>query len=71
MIEVKFLGHVVYQEGISVDPANIDVILLWERPKNVSKICSFLGLVGYYGCFGENFSNSYTIDEVDQRKCQV
>ena len=35
MIEVKFLGHVVSHEGISVDLAKIDAILQWERPKNM------------------------------------
>ena len=30
MTEVKFLGHVVSQEGISIDAAKIDAILKWE-----------------------------------------
>ena len=47
MTEAKFLGHVVSQEGISVDLAKIDAILQWERPKNVIEIRSFLGLAGY------------------------
>ena len=38
MTEVKFLGHVVSQEGVLVDPAKIDAILQWERPKNVTEI---------------------------------
>ena len=53
---MKFLGHVVSQEGISVDPAKIDAILQWERPKNMREIHSFLGLAGYYRCFIEGFS---------------
>ena len=31
--EVQFLGHVVNNEGIKVDPANIEVVMNWERPK--------------------------------------
>ncbi|XP_062075853.1 uncharacterized protein LOC133779979 [Humulus lupulus] len=42
MTEVKFLGHVISQEGITVDLAKIDSILQWERPKNVTEIQSFL-----------------------------
>ena len=56
MTEVKFLGHVVSQEGIFVNPAKIDAILQWERPKNVMEIRSFLELAGYYHCFIKNFS---------------
>ena len=56
MSEVKFLGHVVSKEGISVDPAKIKVVLNWERPKNVCEIQSFLGLAGYYRQFVEGFS---------------
>ena len=38
MTDVKFLGHVVSQRGISVDSSKVDAIINWERPKNVSEI---------------------------------
>ena len=43
-----------------MDPAKIDVILQWERPKNVTEIRSFLGLDGYYRSFIEGFSRIAT-----------
>lgn len=46
--EVKFLGHVVTKEGITVDPHKIEAILNWLMPTNVSEVHSFLGLAGYY-----------------------
>ena len=54
--EVKFLGHVVSKDGISVDPAKVEAIHNWERPKNVCKIHIFLGLAGYYRRFVESFA---------------
>src|SRR3954462_9485542 len=46
--EVKFLGHVVPREGISVDPSKVEAILEWSRPTIVPEIRCFLGLAGYY-----------------------
>ena len=54
--KVIFLGHVVSDEGISVDPSKIEAIISWKQPKSVTEIRSFLGLVGYYRRFVEGFS---------------
>lgn len=54
--EVTFLGHVISKDGVAVDPANIEAVVNWERPKTVSEIRSFLGLAGYYRRFVEGFS---------------
>ena len=54
--EVQFLEHMVSKEGVSVDPAKVEVVMRWEQPKSVFEIRSFLGLAGYYRWFIENFS---------------
>ncbi|KAL8131237.1 hypothetical protein AgCh_007237 [Apium graveolens] len=54
--KVQFLGHIVSNEGIKVDPAKIEAITNWERPRTPTEVRSFLGLAGYYGRFVQNFS---------------
>jgi len=54
--EVVFLGHVIFAEGIFVDPRKVGAVLKWERPTNVTEICSFLGLVVYYRRFIKGLS---------------
>ena len=56
MKEVSFLGHVVSNGGISVDPSKVRDVLNWKPPTDVGEICSFLGLVGYYRRFIAGFS---------------
>ena len=42
--------------GVSVDPEKVEVVMSWEMPKSIFEIRSFLGLVGYYQRFIEDFS---------------
>ena len=53
---VMFLGHIVSEEGITVDPAKIKAIINWKKPKTVTEVRSFLGLTGYYRRFVEAFA---------------
>ena len=45
---VKFLGHTISSDGISVDPTKVQEVIDWESPTSVHQIHSFLGLAGYY-----------------------
>ena len=56
LTKVGFLGHVVSDSGVSMDPKKVEAIMSWERPKSVFEIRNFLGLTGYYRRFIENFS---------------
>ncbi|GBP37144.1 Retrovirus-related Pol polyprotein from transposon 412 [Eumeta japonica] len=54
--EVAYLGHIINKDGVSPDPNKIKVIENFPIPQNQKEIKSFLGLVGYYRRFIENFS---------------
>ena len=54
--QVVFLGHVISEAGISVDPSKVEAVVDWARPTNVSEVRTFLGLASYYRRFVEGFS---------------
>jgi hypothetical protein len=54
--QFHYLGHVIYEEGVAVEPDKIKAIMDWPTPKDVSDIKSFMGLVGYHKRFIKIFS---------------
>ena len=53
--EVKFLGHVVSKEGVTVDPTEVEAVLNWQQPRNIFEVRSFLRLARYYRHFVRDF----------------
>jgi hypothetical protein len=51
-----FLGHVISIRGVLVDPCKVRDVLNRKPPIDISKIRSFLRLVGYYRRFIQDFS---------------
>ena len=48
--------HIMIGYGIAVDIEKISAIMDWSIPTNVSKLHSFMRLVGYYHHFMKDFS---------------
>ena len=53
---VAFLGHIVWEDGVSTDPEKVRAITDWPTPKNLRKVRSFVGLCSYYRRFVEDFA---------------
>ena len=53
--KVSFLGHIISEEEIQVDPKKVEVIIEWKPLRNVIEVRSFLGLAGYYIRFFKGF----------------
>ena len=54
---MTFLGHVLSDKGVEVDPRKTDVVKSGLKPLTLTDLGSFLGLDGYYLRFVECFSS--------------
>ncbi|KAL7872249.1 hypothetical protein SRHO_G00072320 [Serrasalmus rhombeus] len=53
---VRYLGHVVSENGVETDPEKIAALTTWPRPNNLRELKSFLGFTGYYRRFVKDYS---------------
>lgn len=53
---VRYLGHIVSQNGVETDPSKVEALKTWPRPKNLKELRSFLGFSGYYRRFVQDYS---------------
>ena len=54
--ELNYLGHVISDEGISVDDNKVSAIQSMGPPQNIRDVRSFLGMTSYYRKYVPNFS---------------
>jgi len=54
--ELRFLGHIINEHGIKVDPDKISVIKQWTKPKDKSQVRSLLGFGNYFRRFIPKYS---------------
>src|SRR6201992_377447 len=57
--KTTFLGFIISEDGIEMDPAKINAILDWETPKNVRDVQCFLGFANFYQRFILKYLNLY------------
>lgn len=53
---ISFLGHIVDQHGVSIDPSRTQKIRDFPPPKNPKGVARFIGMVGYFHKFIPNFA---------------
>ena len=55
---IKFLGHIISQEEIKVDPAMVEAITNLTRPTNIQELRRLLGMVNHIGKFAPNLADT-------------
>ena len=54
--KAEFLGHVVSEDGVSVQTSKIDAVRNWPAPTGITELQCFLGLANYYCWFVKGFA---------------
>ena len=54
--QVRYLGHIVSQDGVAPDPTKTDRVKMWPCPTNTQEVQRFLGFGNYYRKFIRDFA---------------
>jgi len=52
-----FLGFIISENGIEMDPEKVNPVLAWENPKSAKHVQCFLGFANFYRRFILKYSN--------------
>ncbi|XP_029177646.1 uncharacterized protein LOC114945558 [Nylanderia fulva] len=55
--QISYCGHIIGKDGIKKEKKKMEAVEKLPRPKNVSEVRAFIGLINYYGRFIENMSD--------------
>ena len=54
--EVEYLGVIISEDRIAMDPVKVNSIKNWKRPTTLHKLRAFLGFLNFYRMYIRNFS---------------
>ncbi|XP_077779773.1 vomeronasal type-2 receptor 26-like [Podarcis muralis] len=55
--EVEFLGYLLSDKGLAMDPGKVQAVREWKPPKNRKDVQRFLGFANFYRKFIKNFAH--------------
>jgi hypothetical protein len=65
MDRFHYLGYIIDQHGVHVDPTKIQVICVWLAPSTLTELRIFLGLSNFYYKFMLGFSHiAWTLSQI-------
>lgn len=55
--KLEYLGHIVSDQGVEMDPSKVQVVQDWPCPTTVTQLKAFLGLTRYYRRFINHYAS--------------